>query len=64
MKSPVKLIRRARSIPISWGSRIVRPAARHDPDPGVGVGEARPLGGDQEVAAQGQLEAAGDRRAR
>ena len=34
--------------------------ARHDPDPGVGVAEAGPLGRDEEVAGQGQLEAAGD----
>ena len=37
-------------------------ATGHDADPGVGVGEARPLRRDEEVAAQGQLQAAGHGR--
>ena len=34
--------------------------ARHDADPRVGVGEPGPFGGDEEVAVQRELEAAGD----
>ena len=36
------------------------PPVRHDADPGVGIGERRPFGRDEEVAPQGQLEPAGD----
>ena len=38
-------------------------AAGHDADPGVRVGEARPLRGDEEVAAHGELEPARHGRA-
>ena len=34
-----------------------------DPDPGMGVGEAGAVGGNEEVAVERDLEAAGDRRA-
>ena len=37
-------------------------ATRQDADPGVRVGEHRPLGGDQEVTAEGQFEPAGEGR--
>ena len=39
------------------------PAAGQDPDPCMGVGEDGPLGSDQEVAPQRQLQAAGERGA-
>ena len=60
MKLPVKLISRARRTPIACGSSTVRPHARHHPDAGVGVAELGPLGGDEEVAVEGDLEPAGD----
>ena len=62
MKSPVKLIRRARSIPMSWGRRMVSPPPGITPTLRVGVGEARPFGRDEEVAGHGQLQTAGHGR--
>ena len=59
-KLPVVESSLARRNPTASGSSTVRPQPGHDPDPGVGVGEAGPLRRDEEVAGEGQLEAAGD----
>ena len=53
----------ARRTPTASGQVHGEPPPRHDPDASVGVGEARPLGRDEEVAGEGQLEPAGDRDA-
>ena len=46
--------------PHGHGQADGEPVARQDPDPGVRVGEAGPLRRHEEVAAQRQLETAGD----
>ena len=60
MKFPVSDISMARRKPIDWASRTVIPPAWHDAHPGVGVGEAGPVRGDEQRALQGDLQAAGD----
>ena len=62
-KLPVRDICRARLTPIELGQADGHAAGRQHPDPGMGVGEGRPLRGDQEVAPEGQLQATGHRRA-
>ena len=62
-KLPVTLISRARRMADRLGEQHGEPPSRHDPDAGVGVGEAGPLGRDEEVARERDLEAAGDRGA-
>ena len=56
----MKLISRARRTPIACGQQHRQPPARHHADAGVGVAELGPLGRDEEVAVERQLEAAGD----
>ena len=50
-------------MPIDARQLLAEAPARHDADPRVRVGEARCRGRDQDVAAERQLETAGDREA-
>ena len=59
-KLPVADSSRARRTPTAWGSRTVRPQSGMMPTRAWVSANARPLGRDEEVAAQSQLEPAGD----